>query len=75
MPEKLDLGKRSITAKQLRHAIYKAASGLCSYCGVPLGPDWHVDHVVPYRISKRTNPHECVASCPKCNLSKGAREI
>ena len=75
MPEKLDLEKRSITAKQLRHAIYKAASGLCSYCGVQLGLDWHVDHVIPYRISKRTNPHDCVASCPKCNLSKGAREI
>ena len=73
MPKKINLLKRAVTSKQLRLAIYKAAQGLCTYCGIELGPDWHVDHVVPYRVSKRTNPHECVASCPKCNLSKGGR--
>ena len=73
MPKKLNLQKRSITSKPLRYAIYKAARGACTYCGLKLGPNFHIDHVVPYRISRRTNAHELVASCATCNLSKGGK--
>jgi hypothetical protein len=63
---------RFLRSKRLRNALYLSADGLCAKCGVPLGPDWHADHIVPWCVSGDTNVHEMQALCPECNLKKGA---
>jgi len=62
---------RRLASKRLRAALWLAADGKCSICGVELPANWHADHVVPWSVSKRTNVHEMQALCPACNLKKG----
>jgi 5-methylcytosine-specific restriction endonuclease McrA len=69
----VNLSKRSITSKHARAAIFLRAYGRCTYCNVKLDRSFHVDHVIPYKEQAITNPHEMVASCPTCNLKKGAK--
>jgi superfamily II DNA or RNA helicase len=54
-----------------RVALYLAADGHCTRCGVPLEPGWHGDHVDPYSNGGSTDVINGQALCPKCNLEKG----
>ncbi len=69
----MNIKSRTLTSKHLRHALYRKAEGLCTYCKAKLDASFHADHVIPYRLLQRTNPHELVASCATCNLKKGGR--
>jgi 5-methylcytosine-specific restriction endonuclease McrA len=40
-----------------------------------LGDDWEADHIVPYRLTKRTNVHEMQALCAVCNRKKGGQDV
>jgi hypothetical protein len=65
--------KRSLTNLKLRAALWMQADGKCQSCGNELQPGWHADHIVPWRLSNRTNVHEMQALCPNCNLKKGGK--
>ena len=67
--------QRTLRSKRLRNLLWLHAEGKCAICGGPLPEGWHADHVVPFRITHRTNVHEMQASCPACNLSKGGRYV
>lgn len=65
--------KRTLTSRKLRAVLWMHADGKCQSCGDKLQPGWHADHVVPWRLTKRTNVHEMQALCPECNLKKGGK--
>lgn len=45
----------------------------CYWCGVELGDDCHIDHVIPIALGGRDIPTNLVRSCPTCNRSKNAK--
>jgi 5-methylcytosine-specific restriction endonuclease McrA len=53
--------------------LYEEQSGLCRYCFVQLGHDYHVDHVIPLSRGGSNGPENICLSCPSCNLKKAAR--
>ncbi|MEU4697417.1 DEAD/DEAH box helicase family protein [Nonomuraea dietziae] len=55
-----------------RVALFLAADGCCSICGIELQLGWHGDHVEPYSKGGLTDVTNGQALCPACNLSKGA---
>ena len=65
---------RRLRSRRQRLLLEMATDGRCAYCGELLPADWHADHVVPWKVSQRTNFTEMVATCPTCNQKKGARE-
>ena len=69
MPE----GERHLTSPGLRAMLFYSSAGKCALCKERLGVGWHADHVIPWKVSHRTNVHEMQALCASCNLRKGAR--
>ncbi len=61
---------RRFNAKQ-RDALWLAAGGRCSLCGVELGEDFHADHIVPFSKGGETDVLNGQALCPRCNAMKG----
>ena len=55
------------------HVQYRSQRGKCWHCGVPVGDDYHVDHLIPLSRGGSNSPENIVISCPSCNLSKGAK--
>ena len=59
-----------------RDSIFIRDKGLCAYCGLGLDPqNWHLDHVVAIARGGGHTRGNVVASCPICNMKKGAREV
>jgi len=56
--------------RQIRRAIFKRDSHTCRYCGARAQ---HVDHIVPRSQGGSDELDNLVASCARCNLSKGGR--
>jgi 5-methylcytosine-specific restriction endonuclease McrA len=44
-----------MTKKEEREYFYKMFDGKCAYCGFPLNPRWHIDHVEPIERYKKFN--------------------
>ena len=63
---------RRFSSRQ-RAALYLAADGNCSECGVALARGWHADHMTPYVAGGPTDVINGQALCPPCNLTKGGR--
>lgn len=57
----------------LRAKLYDRDKGKCRYCGTSLGIGWHVDHLYPKSRGGSNAISNLVASCPRCNMTKGAR--
>lgn len=58
-----------------RTALFLAADGRCSNCGVELEPGWHADHVHPWSRGGPTDVTNGQALCPTCNLTKGSNLV
>ncbi len=57
-----------------RHNIFLRDDHTCQYCGQKLPRrELNLDHVVPRSRGGKTNWHNVVASCIKCNFKKGGR--
>lgn len=52
---------------------YKSQRGKCWHCGVSVGDDYHVDHLIPIAKGGTNNANNIVISCAVCNLSKGSK--
>lgn len=52
-------------------AQLKRQKNRCYYCGGKLVDKYHVDHIVPLSRGGSDDPENLVATCPRCNLSKG----
>jgi 5-methylcytosine-specific restriction endonuclease McrA len=64
---------RTLRSKKLRWLLWQAAEGRCQRCGEGLDEHWQADHVVPWRLTHRTNVHEMQALCADCNRRKGGQ--
>lgn len=69
--------------QQLRPKVLKRDNYRCHWCGIQLrrpgsdvGAPPHVDHVVPVALGGAPfDMANLVASCRRCNLSKGAKMV
>lgn len=60
------------TAEDIKQQ-YARQGGRCHWCSRKVGKKFHVDHIVPLSRGGSNSPENLVISCPKCNLSKGAK--
>lgn len=67
-----DPNHRKFSDRQ-RIALFVAADGHCSSCGVALSRGWHADHIEPYSRGGATDVLNGQALCPRCNIVKGNR--
>ncbi len=65
--------RRTLRRKAARAALFKRYNGKCAICSKPLDQSWHADHIIPWVISRQTNPHLMQPLCPSCNLKKGSK--
>jgi hypothetical protein len=56
--------------RSIRSRILRRDQFICQYCNQEATT---VDHVVPRRLGGLDNDENLVASCRRCNLSKGGR--
>jgi superfamily II DNA or RNA helicase len=66
--------RRRFTKRQ-KIDLYLASGGLCEICQQPLPPVFHADHIKPYSKGGITDVINGQATCPKCNLRKGDKEM
>lgn len=50
--------------------LYKRSKGKCYYCGVDVGQNYHIDHVIPLTRGGTNDLSNLVIACPSCNLRK-----
>ena len=62
---------RTLTSKHDRNSLWLYQKGLCALCEKPLDSTWEADHIVPFRLTGKTNVHEMQATCRPCNRRKG----
>ena len=56
--------------RNIRQRILRRDGHICQYCGQEADT---VDHVIPRRLGGLDSDDNLVASCKRCNLSKGGR--
>lgn len=66
------MGRRRFGSSE-RVALFMAADGRCSACGVDLVAGWHADHILAHSRGGRTDVLNGQALCSACNLHKGAK--
>lgn len=62
---------RRLFNRSEKSALYRAANGKCTVCGVDLQQGWHGDHIYPYSAGGATDVVNGQALCPTCNIRKG----
>ena len=67
--------RRRRFGKAERFALWAADDGRCAECGRVLEAGWHADHVFPFSKGGATDVTNGRATCPTCNLQKGARSV
>ena len=55
---------------KIKQRILRRDGFICQYCGQEADT---VDHVIPRRLNGNDSDENLVASCRRCNLSKGGR--
>lgn len=53
--------------------LFKLQRGKCACCGIPLGDDYHLDHIIPLELGGSNNDCNVQLLRTSCNLKKGAR--
>ena len=67
-----DLSARTLRSVKARNRKRREQGNACALCGQALTDEnTELDHKIPYRISKTTNPHDMQALCRTCNRKKG----
>lgn len=75
----IDKWRRFVTTRESipereRVIVFERDGGHCVYCGSELEfSRFHCDHVIPVSRGGATELENLVASCPPCNLMKGAK--
>lgn len=68
----IDVTQRTLRGVRARNRKRREQGQNCAVCGHVLTDDnVEMDHVVPYRTTKTTNPHDMQALCRACNRKKG----
>lgn len=68
------LAKRISIQGEKRRAVFERERGHCYHCSVEIDyTDYHVDHLFPISLGGSDDMDNLAASCPPCNLAKGAK--
>lgn len=69
-------GKSRTLSKSLRFQVLHRDGFKCWYCGSK-APDvkLHVDHIVPWSVSRSNTLENLRTACEECNLGKGASRV
>lgn len=54
-------------------ALVVAHNGVCGICGLPIGPHYHIDHIIPASKGGPWTWENLQPAHPLCNRRKGAR--
>lgn len=57
----------------LAEKLFAMQKGKCACCGLPLGDDFHLDHIVPSALGGPNEDSNIQLLRRKCNMSKGAK--
>jgi 5-methylcytosine-specific restriction endonuclease McrA len=57
----------------LSKALYVAQKGMCACCSLPLGDDYHLDHIVPLFLGGEHSDSNIQLLRPVCNSRKGSK--
>lgn len=61
-------------AKGLAASLFNLQRGKCACCGLPLGKDYHLDHVVPLALGGSNTDDNIQLLRKRCNHQKGAKD-
>jgi 5-methylcytosine-specific restriction endonuclease McrA len=64
--------RRRCATKRQRLDAFLRSNGRCALCDVTLTEGFHVDHVIPFSKQGETEKWNLQATCPACNLRRGA---
>lgn len=53
--------------------LFARQRGKCACCGLPLGSDFHLDHIIPSALGGPNEDSNIQLLRRKCNMSKGAK--
>jgi len=73
-----DKNSRNFNTDRAKYIIFQRDKFKCIYCGkssIEDGVILHVDHIMPYILSKNNSIHNLVTACDMCNLTKGANKL
>lgn len=68
--QKLSGGKLS---KDIADKLYSAQKGRCACCKLPLGDDYHLDHIMPVHLGGKNEDCNIQLLHSACNLQKHAK--
>lgn len=57
----------------LAKTLFSLQKGKCACCGLPLGNDFHLDHIIPSALGGANEDWNIQLLRRKCNMSKGAK--
>ena len=61
-------------SKGLTERLFKLQCGKCACCGLSLGYNYHLDHIMPLALGGSDWPSNLQCLCPSCNMSKNAKD-
>lgn len=68
------MGAAGVISKFLREKLKKLQRGRCTCCGLPLGMDFHMDHIIPLALGGSNMDSNIQLLRKKCNLQKNAKD-
>lgn len=61
-------------SKDIKSRLFKLQKGRCACCGLPLGNDFHLDHIVPIALGGRNDDSNTQLLRAICNIKKGFKD-
>lgn len=60
-------------SKNIEKKLYALQNGKCACCGLPLGKDFHIDHIMPIALGGTNTDDNVQLLRKRCNLQKSAK--
>lgn len=57
----------------IRDRLFKLQKGKCACCGLPLGDDYHIDHIMPLALGGSNTDDNIQLLRAECNLQKSSK--
>lgn len=67
--------RRSLRRDEAMSRCLRIQLNRCFYCGVSIGLEGHLDHLIPVYYGGTNRSRNLVASCRECNLLKGTQQL
>lgn len=67
------LSAKGKVSSDLAKRLYAKQRGLCACCGLALGNEYHLDHIMPLALGGSNTDDNIQLLRPKCNMQKSAK--